>query len=620
MFLRQCFRDKDGKRHAYWALVESYRTDAGPRQRVVAWLGKLDEAGRLGVEKAARDATSSHPKDSTTARREDQLSLFPPQDDQEATDQPTVEPQWIEVNASGVRVENSRQFGGPWLALEVVRRLQLDEFLKRVMPCGKEHVSRWRSALILMVARLCRPSSELYVAEQWYPKSALPQLLGVPASRMDDNRLYRTLDQLLPHKAKLEAHLKNRLGELFSLEYDLLMYDITSTYFEGQANFALAQRGYSRDQRSDCKQVCIGLVVSRCGMPLGYEVFAGNSADVTTVEHIVTTMEERYGKSDRIWVMDRGMVSEENIHFLRKGDRRYIVGTPKSMLKKYEAELLKDDWNTIRDGLEVKLCSRPRDDDDVPEANEDSAASEDHAAEDHAAEDHETFILCRSRDRSQKEEAMVRRFEQKIEQRLATMTARCEKQDRDPMKVEREIGRLLGQNTRAAKLFDVTVEKTADGYARLQWKKVEASRDWVTLSAGCYLLRTNVTDWSDEELWKAYMQLTEAEAAFRIHKSDLKIRPIWHQKEERVLAHIFVCFLAYVLWKTLGQMCDRAGLGSEPRRVLDELGELRMIDVILPTRSGIDIRKRCLSKPTDHQQILLDRLGLRLPKINQTEM
>jgi transposase len=599
MFLRQCFRNKDGKRHAYWALVESYRTDAGPRQRVVAWLGKLDEAGRLGIEQAARDASSAHPKDAASACGEQQLSLFDQQDDEES-----VQPQWVEVNASGVRVENSRQFGGPWLALEVVRRLQLDEFLKSVISTGREHVSWWRSALILVVARLCRPSSELYVAEQWYPKSAMPQLLGVPAERVDDNRLYRTLDQLLPHKAKLEAHLKNRMGELFDLEYDLLMYDITSTYFEGQANFDLAQRGYSRDQRGDCKQVCIGLVVSRCGMPLGYEVFSGNTADVTTVEHIVTTMEKRYGKSDRIWVMDRGMVSEGNIDFLRKEGRRYIVGTPKSMLKEFEAEVLKDDWNTIRDGLEVKLCSRPRDDDEAVDANQDK----------------ETFILCRSRDRSQKEEAIVQRFEQRIEERLVAMTARCEKQKRDPMKLEREIGRLLAKNTRAAKLFEVTVEKTKDGYARIQWQKIEAARDWATLSAGCYLLRSNVTDWSDEELWKAYIQLTEAEAAFRIHKSDLKIRPIWHQKEDRVLAHIFVCFLAYVLWKTLGQMCDRAGLGSEPRRVLEELSGLRMLDVVLPTRSGIDIRKRCLSKPSDHQQILLDRLDLRLPKINQTEM
>ncbi len=603
MFLRQCFRNKDGKRHAYWALVESYRTDAGPRQRVVAWLGKLDEAGRLGIRQVACDTSSAHTKDSTTSSDE-QLSLFNKRDDEEP-----IQPQWVEVDASGVRVENCRQFGGPWLALEVVRRLQLDEFLKGVIPPGREHVSWWRSALILVVARLCRPSSELYIAEQWYPKSAMPQLLGVPADRVDDNRLYRTLDHLLPHKAKLEVHLKNRMGDLFDLEYDLLMYDITSTYFEGQANFEMAQRGYSRDQRGDCKQVCIGLVVSRCGMPLGYEVFAGNTADVTTVEHIVTTMEERYGKSDRIWVMDRGMVSEDNIDFLRKEGRRYIVGTPKSMLKEFEAELLKDDWNLIRDGLEVKLCSRPRNDDEVADADKDSVE-----------EDKETFILCRSRDRSHKEEAIVQRFEQKIEERLASMTSRCEKQKRDPMKVERDIGRLLGKNTRAAKLFEVTVKKTKDGSARIQWKKIEAARDWATLSAGCYLLRSNVTDWSEKEMWKAYIQLTEAEAAFCIQKSDLKIRPIWHQKEDRVLAHIFVCFLAYVLWKTLGQMCDRAGLGSEPRRILDELGELRMMDVILPTRSGIEIRIRCLSKPTDHQQILLDRLKLRLPKINQTEM
>ena len=600
MFLRQCFRIKDGKRHAYWALVESYRTDAGPRQRVVAWLGKLDESGRLGIQHVVRGTSSAQAKESTDV----QLPLFNKKDGEEP-----IQPQWVEVNASGVRVENCRQFGGPWLVLEVVRRLQLDEFLKGIIPPGREHVSWWRSALILVVARLCRPSSELYIAEQWYPKSAMPQLLGVPAARVDDNRLYRTLDHLLPHKVKLEAHLKNRMGDLFDLEYDLLMYDITSTYFEGQANFEMAQRGYSRDQRGDCKQVCIGLVVSRCGMPLGYEVFSGNTADVTTVEHIVTTMEKRYGKSDRIWVMDRGMVSEDNIDFLRKEGRRYIVGTPKSMLKEFEAELLKDDWKSIRDGLEVKLCSRPRNDDEVADADKDSVE-----------EDKETFILCRSRDRSHTEEAIVQRFEQKIEERLISMTARCEKQKRDPMKVERDIGRLLGKNTRAAKLFEVTVKKTKDGSARIQWKKIEAARDWATLSAGCYLLRSNVTDWSDEDMWKAYIQLTEAEAAFCIHKNDLKIRPIWHQKEDRVLAHIFVCFLAYVLWKTLGQMCDRAGLGSEPRRVLDELGELRMMDVILPTRTGIEIRTRCLSKPTDHQQILLDRLKLRLPKINQTEM
>ena len=614
MFIRQYFKDENGTRAAYWALVESYRTERGPRQRVVAWLGKLDEAGRLGVRQAAQSPEPAAGM-SADASRSTSLGLRSQQQFDFDDDAEAAKPRWLEVNAAGVRVENLRHFGGPWLAIELIRRLKFDEFLERVMPRGQESVPWALSSLILVVARLLEPSSELHTAEQWYPKTALAELLGVPEKHVDDNRLYRTLDQLLPHKEELEVHLKNRLGELFDLEYDLLLYDITSTYFEGEARFDLAQRGYSRDKRSDCKQVCIGLVVSRCGMPLGYEVFAGNTADVTTVEHIVNTMERRYGKSDRIWVMDRGMVSEENIQFLRKGSRRYIVGTPKSMLKKFEQELLKDDWNSIREGLDVKIVAWPRGDDDDTQDSDAAGAKADEAA------DTERFILCRSRDRFEKEEAITRRFEQKIEDALTRMTARCEKQRRDPMKVEREVGRLLGKNTRAAKLFDVTVQSRDDGFARLSWSKRDAARDWATLSAGCYLLRTNVADWSDEDLWKAYIQLTEAEAAFRIHKSDLTIRPIWHQKEDRVLAHIFVCFLGYVLWKTLGQLCTAAGLGSEPRRVLSELSEIRLMDVVLPTRAGIDIRTRCISKPSDHQQILLDRLHLRLPsKIKQKQM
>jgi transposase len=577
MFIRQCYRRKDGKRHAYWALVESYRTQRGPRQRVVAWLGQMDESGRLGIREAVTErADPAHQK-----------RLF---------DASEPAPRWIEIDASAVRVENSRQFGGPWLALELIDKLGLAEFFARVMPRGHESVPWSASALILIVARLCQPSSELHTSEQWYRQTALPELLGVPPSRVDDNRLYRALDQLLPHKEQLEVHLKQRLGELFQLEYDLLLYDVTSTYFEGRANFPLAARGYSRDQRPDCKQVCIGLVVSRCGMPLGYEVFAGNSADVTTVEEIVTTMERRYGVAERIWVMDRGMVSEENIAFLKASSRRYIVGTPKSMLREFEQELLKHDWHAVRSGVEVKLVP-------APEGGE------------------ETFILCRSRDRSEKDLAIVRRFEQRIEQRLAAMAARCENQRRDPMKVEREVGRLLGQNTRAERLFDVRIDTTSDGRARLEWKKLDERRDWATLSAGCYLLRSNVSNWSDEELWSTYIQLTEAEAAFRIHKSDLSLRPIWHQKEERVLAHILVCFLAYVLWKTLAALCRQAGLGDEPRRILSELSEIRAVDVILPTRAGTEICKRCITRPSEHQAILLQRLKLSLPrKINQTEL
>jgi transposase len=599
MFIRQCNRRIKGKRQAYWALVESHRTVRGPRQRVVAWLGKLDEAGRLGVQQAAEasDAPAAHSANAASGKPR---TLF--EDDE--TRGP--EPRWVEVNATAVRVENCRQFGGPWLALELIRQLQLDTFLQREIAPGQEQIPWSLSALILVIARLLEPASELYTAEQWYPKTALAELLGVPSERVDDNRLYRALDEVLPLKEKLQVHLKERLGNLFALEYDLLLYDVTSTFFEGTAAFPMAQRGYSRDQRSDCKQVCIGLVVSRCGMPLGYEVFPGNAADVSTVERIVTLMEERYGKSQRIWVMDRGMVSEKNLEFLRQEGRRYLVGTPKGLLKKYEQELLADDWHTIREGIEVKLLSVPSHADDGPSAD---GTPEDDSEKKHS----EIFILCRSRERVKKDEAIVRRFEQKIEERLRAMATRCEKQRRHVQRVEREVGRLLGKNTRAARLFEVTVEPGEEGGARITWKKREGLRDWATRSAGCYLLRTNVLDWTDEELWKTYMQLTEAEAAFKIHKTDLSIRPIWHQKEGRVLAHILVCFLAYVLWKTLAQLCRQAGLGDEPRRVLNELAEIRLVDVVLPTREGIEIRQRCISRPTKHQQILLDRLHLRLP-------
>jgi len=601
MFIRQHTRVVDGKREAYWALVESYRAAAGPRQRVVAWLGKLDEAGRLGVREAAQSGDQSLGERSGAIARQ-QRALF-------ENDASEIKPRWIEVNAAGVRVENCLQFGGPWLALELIHRLQLDEFLEREIARGRERVSWSLSALILVIARLLEPASELYTAEQWYPKTALEELLGVPVENVDDNRLYRTLDELLPLKEQLQVHLKERMGSLFGLDYDLLLYDVTSTFFEGKADFPLAQRGYSRDQRGDFKQVCIALVVSRCGMPLGYEVFAGNKADVSTVEEIVTLIERRYGKSNRVWVMDRGMVSEKNLEFLRRGKRRYLVGTPKALLKRYEQELLASDWRQIRDGIEVKLLPVPphEDDDTSKEAPDESPTA------DAESNEPELFILCRSRDRVNKDEAILRRFEQRIEERLRAMAARCEKQRRDPQKVEREVGSMLGQNTRARRLFEVTVERREDGGARLTWKKMEGLRDWATISAGCYLLRTNVLDWSEEELWKTYMQLTQAETAFRIQKSDLSIRPIWHQKEERVLAHILVCFLAYVLWKTLEQLCRKAGLGDEPRRVLDQLSEIRLVDVVLPTREGIEIRQRCISCPTQHQQILLDRLGLRLP-------
>ncbi len=565
MYLRRITRKKSGVQRGYWALVESVRTARGPRQRVVAYLGDVEEEHRLGVAQAA----SGKPH---------QSDLFEPK-----------EPKWVEVDARRVRVERARSFGGHWLALEAIKSLGLDTFLAERLEGGRADVAWDLVAQILIVQRLIDPSSELSIAERSYEKSALADLLGVPPSKVNDDRLYRALDRLLVHKGALEQHLKSRAGELFGLEYDLLLYDVTSTFFEGAAaGNPQAKRGYSRDQRPDCKQVAIALVVSREGFPLGYEVFDGNRADVTTVEEIVECIEERYGKADRVWAMDRGMASEDNLAFLRQDGRRYIIGTPKSGLKAFESKLLDGEWCEIREGLEVQMC-----------------ASEDGT---------ETFILCRSSDRRDKERAIHERFEKKIEAGLAKIAASCSERKLERGRIERRIGRLLGQNTRAEKLFEVDVNARADGGAEVSWHKREDMRTWSELSEGCYMLRTNIAGWSGEELWKAYIQLTQAESAFRICKSELGLRPVWHQKQERVQAHILVCFLAYVLWKALGLMCIQAGLGDSPRKLLDELAAIQMVDVVLPTRSGDEIRKRCVSLPEPHLAALLDRLKLELPR------
>jgi Transposase DDE domain len=400
MYLRRCYRAKDGKRHAYWALVKSVRTTKGPRQEIVAYLGDLDEAGRLGVQQAA-----DHGKSSSRQRE-----LFD-----------TPQPRYVEVDLSGVVVEGTRKFGGPWLALQLIGKLGLKSELDHLMPIGREEVPWSIMSLVLVICRLCDPSSELRIAEHLYERSALPDLLGVDAGKINDDRLYRALDELLPHKAALETHLKQRLGELFNLGYDLLLYDVTSPYFEGQCNGnEQARRGYSRDSRGDCKQVCIALVVSRCGMPLGYELFAGNKADVTTVKEIVTTMEKRYGKADRIWVMDRGMVSAANVEFLKEGNRRYIMGTHKTLLRRYEKKRIAPDWNVIHEGLEVKLCPDP-----------DGGT--------------ETFILCRSAARREKEKAMHEKFEKRIEEGLASLVKLAEKRPMTAVQVAHWVGRLLGQ-------------------------------------------------------------------------------------------------------------------------------------------------------------------------------
>ena len=568
MYLKRSGQTRSKRNGDYWELVESYRTERGPRQRVVAYLGDIGEAACLGVKQAATDRVGSW-----------QSQLF----DED------VEPQWVEIDTRRIRVERVRDFGSYWLGLEVLDRLDLGDFLDRLIPQGREDVPWSTMTMALVLMRLCEPSSELRVAEHLYERSPLGNLLGIPPDKVNDDRLYRALDRLLPHKVEIEKYLKERLGELFSLEYDLLLYDVTSTYFEGEGmSNRQARRGYSRDHRPDCKQVCIALVVSREGMPLGYEVFDGNRTDVTTVEEIVEKIEAQYGSAGRIWVMDRGMVSEENLGYLRSGGRLYIVGTAKSHLRRFEREILGEDWQKVREGLEVRLCPSP--------------------------DGQETFILCRSAARAVKEKQIHDRFEKRIEKSLAKLAESCRKRKQKVGVVERRVGRLLEGNSRAAGLFKIEVTEAEGGGATVAWEKIEGWRRWAELSEGCYLLRSNITDWDAGQLWHAYIQLTEAEAAFRIQKGDLRIRPIWHQKEERVQAHILVCFLAYVLWKMLGQMCKRAGLGDEPRKVFDEIAQIKVVDVVMPTKQGAVIRKRCIAQPTRAQTILLQKLQLHLPQ------
>jgi transposase len=567
MYLKRCGLSKSQKDHVYWELVESYRTERGPRQRVVAYLGEIGQAERTGVKQAVEGKQSYW-----------QSRLFEEEN----------EPEWMEVDTRHVRVGNVRDFGSYWLGLQMMDKLRLNDFLKQAVPRGKEDIEWSVMSLALVLWRLCEPSSELHMAEHLYEKSPIGDLLGIPGEKMNDDRLYRALDRLLPHKTALEKHLKERLGDLFDLEYDLLLYDVTSTYFEGEADAnEQAKRGYSRDHRPDCKQVCIALVVSREGLPLGYEVFDGNRHDVTTVEDIVKKIERQYGKSGRIWVMDRGMTSEDNLEFLQAQGRRYIIGTPKSQMKQFEQESLEQDWERIREGLEVKACLSP--------------------------DGEETFILCRSAARGEKEKAIHERFEKRIEAGLEKIAESCRKRKQKAGVIERRVGRLLGANSRAAGLFKVRVGEDKSGKATISWNKEETWREWAELSEGYYMLRTNIKDWEAKDLWEAYIQLTQAENAFRIQKSDLKIRPIWHQKEERVKAHILVCFLAYVLWKMLGQMCKRSSLGSEPRKVFEEIAQIKVVDVMLRTKQGTTITRRCISQPTKAQSVLLQRLGLHLP-------
>jgi transposase len=577
MYLRHKRVRTKGGVQTYWTLVRSVRHGSKVRQQVVAQLGRLDARGQRQASALARHFLG---------RRAAQPELFEDTRDLDVTS--------AQVAVGKVRLERGRAFGDVWLGWTLWRALELDQFCERVLPRGREAIPWADVASILVIARLCEPSSELHIAEDWYRKTALDDVLGVPAEKVHHTRLYQGLDRLLEHKDELQRHIKTRMGELFSLDYDLLLYDVTSTYFEGQARrIPIARRGYSRDGRPDCKQITIGLVVTRDGYPLGYEIFEGNRVDVTTVDEIVEKMESLYGKAGRVWVMDRGMTSEENLSALRAGSRQYLVGTPRSEMKKWAKELVaKEGWKEVRHGVEAKICEGP--------------------------DGEETFLLCRSRERRAKERAMHDRATDAIRDELGKLGRRL-KRARQPIErdgVALQIGRILERHSRAARRFAIELryDLRRASELRLTWTERRNWKDWADLCEGAYILRTNVKDWSNEELWRTYVQLSQAEAAFRVHKSDLSIRPIWHQTEDRVRAHVLVCFLAFCLWKALEGWQRRAGLGSSPRTLLEELKRVQCADVVLPIVDGPELRLRCVIEPDEELAALLHRLGLRLPK------
>jgi len=451
MYLRHTIRKKDGKVHRYWTLVRSVRVGRRVIQQTVAQLGELDEHGRIVARALARRVIGAP----------EEASLF---DD-------GGEPLTAPVRLKGVRVERSRQFGDVYLALCLWRGMGLEDLCRRLLPMGQERVAWAKMAAVLTTARLCEPSSELHIAEDWYRRTALCDLLQLGDAEVNKDRLYRGLDRLLAHKEALEAHLAARCGELFAVENDVLLYDVTSTYFEGQAEAnPQAQRGYSRDHRPDCKQVLIALVVTFDGFPLGYEVFAGNTHDSQTVQTIVAAMEARHGALGRVWIADRGMASAKTLAWLRQTGRRYIIGAPKSQLKTFRGELAgQDGWRTVKEGVEVKLARDP--------------------------DTEETVILCRSEDRRSKERAMHDKFSRRIEQALERLSARIAhaKKRLDPAAINRQIGRILQKNQRAAARFAIALEPDA-GLAglRLRVDHDPAFDDWAALSEGAYLLRSNV--------------------------------------------------------------------------------------------------------------------------------
>jgi transposase len=595
MYLRRYTRNKDGKAHTYYALVESVRTDAGPRQHVVAYLGELNH----DEQKRWQRTVSIYNRQGDCQ----QLRLFPDDDHVPIPDDPDV----VRIRLHRVGWTNPRRFGDVWLGLWLWKFLHLDEIVDRHLPQGKETIRPSDIVAIEVINRLCGPCSEFALAEHWYASTALEDLLGVPDSAVTKDRLYRTLDRLLRAQVLIENDLKQRLGDLFQLDYDLLLYDLTSTYFEGLSEENdLAHRGYSRDHRSDCKQIVLALIVTREGFPLAHLTLAGNTQDVETVKTIVEMVEARFGRSQRIWVMDRGMISKETLKLLNQSGRRYLLATRRGELKAFTEELRSGGWQRLHGNpdVEVKLLKRKK----------------------------VHYLLARSRPRRQKERAIRRRQRrglakalQKLHQRIEG--GRLKKRD----KILECVGTLKGRFPKA-RIF-VTIAVAKGNRPHLSWNWDLAKYRTALRADGAYLLRSNQGGWTAEEFWETYIQLTVVERAFRVLKSELLLRPVWHHYSGRTQAHVMVCVLAYALWKTLDHLSKQAGLETEIRKpdlqrprsspkarpmtpevVLRELGRVAIGDILLETTDGRTLALRRVARPTSEPARILASLGLQLPE------
>jgi len=573
MYLRFARRRKDGKEHRYWSIVESRRC-AGGRvvQRAVLYLGEINDSQQAAwcrlIE--AFDEGSG---------RYRQLALFPAE--RSVPDQ--AQGFGVQVRLDAMELHRPRQWGACWIACHLYEELQLDRFFASLLPPSREGTS-WEHILRTLVCyRLIDPGSEWRLHRQWFEASAMADLLGEDYGLVAKNALYRCLDKLLAHKAALFSHLRARWQDLFAATFDVLLYDLTSTYFESPPPEDEADKrrhGYSRDKRSDCVQVVIALIVTPDGFPLGYEVLPGNTADCTTLRDMLRKIEAQYGKANRVWVMDRGIPSEEVLAEMRAADPpvSYLVGTPKGRLSKLEKHLVTLPWQAVREGVDVKLLPQEQ----------------------------ELYVLAQSRARIHKERAMRRRKLKWLWGRLKEIAA----MELDREELLMKLGAARAKARAAWRLVDVTVPPEG---ATFSFALDRARLRRVRQREGRYLLRTNLCGKDPAELWRFYIQLVEVEAAFKTMKDDLQLRPIYHQLEQRIEAHIFVAFLAYCLHVTLRARLKPLAPGLTPRAVLDKFAAVQMLDVHFPTTDGRTLILSRYTELTAEQKLLVQQLKLVLP-------